>query len=180
MLLRDDFENPSNSSFDEGETDNAIYKFVDGTYTVQCKQPKLILWQTVRGDYGNAAFSVDTTLDGPQDSATGLIFHYQDDKNFYIFTVAGDSSYSLDMYKDDQLTKLIDWTNSPIINGPGQLNSLRVETEGDTIRLFANDKLLDEISDATFTRGKTAIAVNTFDDPNLTVTFDNLVIQAIK
>ena len=180
VLLRDDFENPSNSSFDEGETDNAIYKFVDGTYTVQCKQPKLILWQTVRGDYGNAAFSVDTTLDGPQDSATGLIFHYQDDKNFYIFTVAGDSSYSLDMYKDDQLTKLIDWTNSPIINGPGQLNSLRVETEGDTIRLFANDKLLDEISDATFTRGKTAIAVNTFDDPNLTVTFDNLIIQAIK
>lgn len=180
VLLRDDFETPSESSFDEGETDNAIYKFENGTYTVQCKQPKLILWQTVRGDYSNAAFSVDATIDGPEDSATGLIFHYQDDKNFYIFTVAGDSSYSLDIYKDDQLTKLIDWTNSPKINGPGQLNTLRVETEGDTIRLFANDELLDEISDATFTTGKTAIAVNTFDDPNLTVTFDNLVIQAIK
>lgn len=180
VLLRDTFDSASGSSFDEGETDNAIYKFVDGTYTVQCKQPKLILWQTMRGDYGNAAISVDATLDGPKDSATGLIFHYQDDKNFYIFTIAGDSSYSLDLYKDDQLTKLIDWTNSPTIKGAGQTNTLRVETEGDTIRLYANDELLDEISDATFSRGKAAIAVNTFDDPKLTVTFDNLLIRAIK
>ena len=66
------------------------------------------------------------------------------------------------------------------INGTGQANTLRVETVDDTIRLYANDELLDEITDATFTRGKAAIGINTFDEQELTVTFDNLVIKAIK
>ncbi|HNP84819.1 MAG TPA: zinc ribbon domain-containing protein [Kouleothrix sp.] len=180
VLLRDTFDSASESSFEDGETDNAVYAFADGTYTVKVKQPKLILWKTMRGDYGNVAISVDTTLDGPPESATGLIFHYQDDKNFYIFTVAGDGSYSLDLYDNDELKQLIDWTKSSAIKGPGELNTLRVETQGDSIRLYANDQLLDEVSDSTFSRGKAAIVVNTFDKPNVTVAFDNLVVQAIK
>ncbi|KPV52305.1 hypothetical protein SE17_16300 [Kouleothrix aurantiaca] len=147
---------------------------------MKMKQPKLILWKTMRGDYGNAAITVDSMIDGPEQSAAGIIFHYQDDKNFYIFTAAADGSYSLDLYKNDELTHLIDWTNSSAIHGPGELNTLRVETQGDSIRLYANDELLDEISDSTFSRGKAALAVNTFDDPNVTVTFDNLVVSAVK
>jgi hypothetical protein len=75
---------------------------------------------------------------------------------------------------------LIDWTESSAIKAAGETNKLRVETNGDTIRLYANDKLLDEISDSTISRGKAALVVNTFDDPNVTVKFDNLVVQGVK
>jgi zinc-ribbon domain len=179
VLYKQTFDSAS-SDFDEDETVNASYKFVDGAYSVSAKKPNLIVWQKIKGDYGNAAISLDTTIDGPGESAAGLLFHYQDDKNFYLFTVTGDGRYSLDMYKDDNLTTLIEWTESSAINKVGELNSLRVETVGDSIRLYANDKLLDEISDGTFKRGKAAIAINTFDDPKLTVTFDNLVIRSLK
>jgi len=179
VLYKQTFDQAS-SDFSEDETANASYKFVDGAYSVSAKKSNLIVWQKIKGDYGNAAISLDTTIDGPEESAAGLLFRYQDDKNFYLFTVTGDGRYGLDMYKDDKLTTLIDWTESSAINKVGALNSLRVETVGDNIRLYANDKLLDEISDGTFTRGKTAIAINTFDDPKLTVTFDNLVIRSLK
>jgi len=62
----------------------------------------------------------------------------------------------------------------------GELNTLRVETSGDTIRLYVNDELLDELSDSTIANGKAALVVNTFDDPNVTVTFDNLVVRGIN
>src|SRR5262249_23673546 len=73
----------ASSDFDEDETENASYKFVDGAYSVSAKKANLIVWQKIKGDYGNTAISLDTTIDGPQESAAGLLFHYQDDKNFY-------------------------------------------------------------------------------------------------
>lgn len=179
VLYKQTFDSPG-SDFDEDETDNASYKFVDGTYSVTAKKPNLIVWQKIKGDYGNSSISLDTTINGPKDSAAGLIFHYQDDKNFYLFTITGDGRYGLDMYKDDKLTTLIDWTESSAIKAAGDLNALRVETVGDKIRLYANDELLDEISDGTFRRGKAAIAVNTFEDPKLTVIFDNLIVRSLK
>jgi hypothetical protein len=72
---------------------------------------------------------------------------------------------------------LIDWTDSPVIEGQGKLNRLRVETEGDRIRLFINDKLLDEVSDDTFTEGSIALAVSTFDEGDAAFLFDNLVVR---
>lgn len=179
VLYKQTFEGAS-SDFDEDESENASYKFVDGTYSVSAKKPNMIIWRKIKGDYGNTALSLDATIDGPQDSAAGLVFHYQDDKNFYLFTITADGRYGLDMYKDDNLTTLIDWTESSAIKGSGETNSIRVETVGDKIRLYANDELLDEVSDGTFKRGKAAIAINTFDDPALTVRFDNLTVKSIK
>ena len=48
------------------------------------------------------------------------------------------------------------------------------------LRLALDGKLLDEISDGTFMRGKIALLTSTFDDPNATVTFDNLVVSGVK
>lgn len=180
VLFSDDFADEQSSSFAPETNDSSVYAFVDGAYAITVKKPKLLSWAPVRGTYSDAAVEVDTTLDGPEVSAAGLIFHYQDDNNFYMFRVAGDKSYALDLYKDNEQQHLIEWTDEPSINGPGGLNKLRVETKGDLIRLYVNDKLLDEVSDATFTRGKLALLTSTFDDPNATVTFDNLVVSGLK
>jgi hypothetical protein len=180
VLYSENFDNPKRNDFDEGDSDNSTYAFVDGAYAITVKTANWISWAPLKGDYGDASISVDTTLKGPKKSGASLLFHYQDKANFYLFTVAADGGYSLDVYKSDKPESLLEGADTSAIKGPGELNSLRVETVGDTIRLFVNDKLLDEISDSTFRRGKAAIAVNTFDDPNVTVTFDNVVIRGVK
>jgi hypothetical protein len=180
VLFSDDFADEQSSSFAPETNESSVYAFVDGTYAITVKKPKLLSWAPLRGTYSDAAIEVETTLDGPEVSAAGLIFHYQDDNNFYMFRVAGDKSYALDLYKDNEQKHLIEWTDEPSINGPGDINKLRVEMNGDLIRLYVNDKLLDEVSDGTFTRGKLALLTSTFDDPNATVKFDNLVVSGLK
>jgi len=178
--LQDNFDDPNQSTFRASEDDSSKYAFVDGAYVITVKKPSLISWASTDDSYGNVSIAVDARIDGPKTSAAGLIFRYQDDKNFYIYRVSGDGRYKLDMYKDDNLIPLVDWVESPAIKGPGAVNRLRVEAAGDKIRLFANDQLLDETSDGTFARGQAAIVAVTTDEPNVTVTFDNLVIEGIK
>jgi hypothetical protein len=180
ILYSDDFDNEQSSDFTAETNASSVYKFVDGAYQITVTKPKLLSWATMKGDYGDAAITVDANIDGPPASAAGLIFHYQDDKNFYIYSVDGEGRYELDVYKNDKPITLIPWTESAAIKPAGERNSLRVETSGDTIRLYVNDTLLDEVSDSTIANGKAALVVNTFDDANVTVTFDNLVVRDVK
>jgi hypothetical protein len=181
ILLKDNFDNPKSSSLTEDKTDNATYSFVDGAYAINLQTPKYLVWSPLDGSYGDMAIEVDTALDkGPSESAAGLIFRFQDEDNFYFFSVSGEGSYSLDLYKKNDRKTLIDWTDSPAIKGQGKVNHLRVETEGDRIRLFVNDTLLDEISDDSFRKGQVALAVNTFNKGGATFTFDNLIVRGSK
>jgi hypothetical protein len=179
-LYSDNFDDEQSSDFTAETNESSVYKFVDGAYQITVTKPKLLSWATMNGDYGDAAITVDASIDGPTASAAGLIFHYQDDKNFYIYSVDGEGRYELDVYKDDKPITLIPWTESAAIKPASERNTLRVETSGDTIRLYVNDKLLDEVSDSTIANGKAALVVNTFDDPNVTVTFDNLVVRGLN
>jgi hypothetical protein len=179
-LYSDNFDDEQGSDFTAETNDSSVYKFADGVYQITVTKPKLLSWATMNGDYGDAAISVDASIDGPTASAAGLIFHYQDDKNFYIYSIDGEGRYGLDVYKNDEPITLVEWTESSAIKPAGERNTLRVETNGDTIRLYVNDKLLDEISDSTIPNGKAALVVNTFDEPNVTVSFDNLVVRSIN
>jgi len=179
-LYSDNFDNEQSSDFTAETNDSASYKFVDGAYLITVTKPKLLSWATMKGDYADAAISVDASIDGPSASAAGLIFHYQDDKNFYIYSIDGEGRYELDVYKNDKPITLIKWTESSAIKPAGERNTLRIETKGDAIRLYANDELLKEVSDSTIANGKAALVVNTFDDPNVTVKFDNLVIRGVN
>ena len=179
-LYSDNFDDEKSSDFTAETNQSSVYKFVDGAYQITVTKPKLLSWATMKGDYGDASISVDASIDGPTASAAGVIFHYQDDKNFYIYSIDGEGRYGLDVYKNDEPIPLIDWTESSAINRVGERNTLRVETSGDTIRLYVNDQLLDELSDSTIANGKAALVVNTFEKPNVTVTFDNLVVRGLK
>jgi len=179
-LYSDNFDDEQSSDFTAETNESSVYKFADGAYQITVTKPKLLSWATMNGDYGDAAISVDASIDGPPASAAGLIFHYKDDKNFYIYSVDGEGRYELDVYKNDEPITLVEWTESSAIKPAGEINTLRVETSGDTIRLYVNDKLLDEVSDSTIPNGKAALVVNTFDEPNVTVSFDNLVVRSVN
>lgn len=176
VLLEDTFDSSFTSELDEDEDDTSEKAFRDGTYVIRLDEPDYIYWEDYNDTFESVSFSVDTTLSGPEDNAASLIFGYQDESNFYIFSVSGDGQYALELYEDNDPITLIDWTSSSAILGTGEVNRLRVETSGDTIRLFVNDELLEETSDSTFTSGQVGVAVNTFSNGEATVIFDNLVV----
>ncbi|MCG8347776.1 MAG: zinc-ribbon domain-containing protein [Chloroflexales bacterium] len=181
VLLEETFTNPASSRLGENEDADVRSTFVDGTYEIQVKTPELITWNTVEGVYDNVAIQVETTLiEGSETALGGLIFRYQDSQNFYLFSVANDGFYRLEILKNDEWLTLIDWTPTDAIVPAGNSNTIRVETRGSRITLVVNDVWLEETVDSTFTDGAAALAVGTFEDGGATIQFDNLMITSIE
>ncbi len=175
VLLRESFDNADASNFDAAEDDVSRYSFADGTYVIEVKGSEQLVWSIAGGPYSDLQVEVDSTIASDADpAAAGLIFHYQDTDNFYLFSVDNDGYYALEILEDNSWVTLIDWTQSDAIDR--ERNTLRVETKGDEITLFVNGTRLESTNDAAFTSGDVGIAVTSFADSSATVAFDNLVI----
>ncbi|MBN2149034.1 MAG: hypothetical protein JW726_16735, partial [Anaerolineales bacterium] len=58
--------------------------------------------------------------------------------------------YALDKYENGTWTTLIERTFNAAINDETGVNRLRVERDGEQIRLYVNGVLLDSISDSSY------------------------------
>jgi hypothetical protein len=176
VLFSDDFESAFASGLSEDEDASSRYAYEDGAYVIEVKEPETIVWARVDGTYSDARIAVDAEVPAGTDvSAAGLIFHYQDQDNFYLFSVSNDGYYALELLQNNEWVILIDWTISDVIDG--SFNTMRVETQGDQIALYVNDQLLEETSDGTFTEGEVALAVSSLQDSTALVRFDNMLIE---
>ena len=178
VAFSDDFSSPDRSSLAVGDDKETSYAFEDGVYVITVKVPRLIAWSAFDGTYSDVNAHVEATLrDGPNDASAALLFRYQDSSNFYVYNIAGDGRYNLEVMQNNNLTTLIDWTPSPAIKQKGETNLMRVEMKGPSITLYVNDTKLEETSDNTFLKGQMALAANTFDQGGAKVVFDNLVVE---
>jgi hypothetical protein len=178
VLLEDNFDDPKRSRLIAEQNDIATYAFVGGAYAISIKSPKHLAWSSFQGSYRDVDIEADIALDrNAEQSAAGIAFRYRDAGNFYFYRVSANGSYNLTLYYQGRQQALIDWTESPAINGRGQPNKLRVEALGDHIRLFVNGTLLDEVSDSSLREGEIALAATTFGKGDVTCRFDNVVIR---
>lgn len=175
LLLEENFDDPASSKLTNAENSLARYAFVDGTYQMQVKQPERLVWSIVGGPYRDFRISVESriTPDNPV-AAVGLIFHYQDENNFYLYSITNDGFYALELLMNNQWITLIDWTPSKLIDS--RSNLLSVATSGDRIYLYINGTLLETTRDDSFTAGSVGIGVTSLDAIPATVSFDNLLI----
>jgi hypothetical protein len=175
LALREHFDRPADSGFAIRDDEVARYAFEQGGYTITVKAPETVVWTLAGGRYNNVAVSVDAAVPpGYGRAAAGVIFHYQDDSNFYLFQVSSAGYYALELVAADQLTTLIDWTQSDAIDGAANL--LGVETSGDRIALYVNGRRLEETRDTSFTHGDVGIAASSFVETDAAIRFDNLTI----
>jgi len=178
MLFADNFDNPRRSMLVADQNDAATYTFIGGAYAIAIGPPKHLAWSNFQGSYRDVDIEADIVLDeSAEESAAGIAFRYVDGDNFYLYRVSASGSYNLTLYYQGRQQALIDWTESPAINGRGKPNKLRVEALGDHIRLFVNGTLLDEISDSSLAEGGIALAATTFDTGDVTFLFDNVVVR---
>jgi hypothetical protein len=184
ILLQDRFDSPEDSSLQVGSDGERVYAFEDGAYAINVLVPRLIAWSGFEREFSDVYVEVESTLvEGPESAAASLIFRSQglsdqDNGNFYVYNVTSDGRYNLELMRNNALETLIDWTPSAEINPRGEANTLGLQLQGDRISLYVNNVLLEEYSDATFTDGKIALAVNTFDEGGAKVLFDNFVVEA--
>jgi hypothetical protein len=180
VRLEDDFGN-TQSGWEVGSDADGEWGYKDGVYRIAVEAPDMAIWANPRSleEWTDIVVEVKAQLaSGPIDNQYGVVVRYRDRGNFYLFSVASDGLYAVQMLRNDQWIDLHPWTASQAVRQESGVNALRVECEGSVMRFFANDQFLTEVDDATFPSGSVGLLAGTFAEGGVVVHFDNLLVQA--
>nr|HMN31396.1 hypothetical protein [Caldilineaceae bacterium] len=121
-----------------------------------------------------------THASGPLDAEYGLLFHYQDSDNFYLYAVNGMGSYSLWKKVDGEWLSLIDWTETDALNpDEAATNHLALLVQAAQITLLINDTVIAQATDEASFSGTVGLVAGAFDKPEVEVAFDNFDLWAL-
>ncbi len=111
------------------------------------------------------------------DAAVALLGRFEDDANFFLFTVDGKGRFSTARYRNGGVTVLRPPTPLPAINPAGQPNRLTLEDSGTTLRFLGNGILLDVIPVEPVITARVGIGALATSDDIVTVNFDSITVQ---
>jgi S1-C subfamily serine protease len=127
--------------------------------------------------FSDVQISVDTqVLQSSGVGEYGIVCNGQDNDNFYLLSISEDGYYSISIYYQGEWHSMVDWTYSDQIV-QGAPATITATCAHDKLSLAYNDVLLTEVEDNTFQSGFMGFYVYTYDQPNMTIGFDNLVIR---
>jgi hypothetical protein len=109
-----------------------------------------------------------------EDIGYGILYRYQDPDNYYLFAVGGDGYYTVAVVRDGRRIPIRDWQEWPHVRRGAAANRLRIRCQGATCRFYVNGEFTAEITDRTFLTGDLGLWVETFSDPALVVTFEQV------
>ena len=176
-LFADDFSDPAGCWVTLDDADGRIV-CQDGALLMDNYGAGTTLFAGPGREFDNAAIAVDVTWrDGSQDNWMGIACRMQDNGDSYVFLVSADGFYLLARYADGTPMPLDGPTASTAIHTGAAANHLRAECAGPTLRLWVNDTLVSEQSDAVLTSGEVGLLLDAADDNPTGVSFDNFVVQ---
>ena len=119
--------------------------------------------------------------EGAANNDYGLIFQLQPGEafdDFYLFRISGDGYFIAEKSVGGELTTLIDWTASSLIDQTeNAANVLTVEGRGDSYYLYINGLEVGAFSDADLSGGSFGFVVDNYDEESpVTLIFDDLVV----
>ncbi len=107
----------------------------------------------------------------------GLLFGFQDDKNFFIFQLTPEGIPYFSAYEDGEWVNLVTWDVPPSFR-VGRPNKLQVIHEMSNYTFLINDEYLDEYWDDRFSSGWLGLAAGIEqNDAHSTVRFDDFQIR---
>jgi hypothetical protein len=176
LSYQDDFSDPS-SGWDDAFDRYTTKQYGNNKYYIEVTTSNLVAWGLANRDVADFRLQVDAAQeDGSNNNGYGILFRFQDRDNFYRFDVSGDGFFLLSKFQDGEWVTLVPWTASSHINVGQSANRLVVEAVGDQIGVYSNDALLAKVEDGTFASGNFGFFASTFSEPNLTISFDDIIL----
>ena len=97
--------------------------------------------------------------------------------NGYLFLIRGEGAYAILRARGRNITPLVNWTESAVINqGPGR-NTMRAVCMGDYLALYINDEFVADATDDTYSSGQIGLAASASNVLGVQVEFDNLTVH---
>jgi TolB protein len=180
LVYDDDFSDPS-SGWDDAFDRYTTKQYGNNKYYVEITTSNLVAWGLANRKVADFRIQVDAAPEeGPNNNGYGILFRFQDRDNFYRFDISGDGFFLLSKFRNGEWVTLVPWTATSAVNVGHATNRLAVEAVGSQIRVYANDDLLAEVEDDTLDEGNFGFFASTFSEPNLTVSFDDIILWMPK
>ncbi len=182
LPFAEDFSSPNNgwktasdSAIEISQQDGALHFTIDDLDTIAWSTPK-------DKRFGDFVLDVDAAqVDGPNDNTYGVIFRYQDDRNFYRLDISGDGYFAVFKRKDGVWTKVQDYVETPAVKQGNATNHLQVIAKGNQFTFNVNGQTVKTFSDSDFPNGNIGVTAGAlFDNAGVHIAFDNLKVSEVK
>ena len=180
ILFQDDFSDESGNWYTYID-DNGLTDYENEGFRIKIYEPNAYHWTNPAKNFSDTRIEVEgTKLAGPEENDFGIICRYQDENNFYFFTISSDGYYGI--------AKIVGGTeyligmeelgfDEAIIKSGESTNLIRADCNGSSLALYANGKLLAEVSDSEFSSGDIGLIASTYEQTGTDVLFDNLIVR---
>ena len=176
-ILSENFTGDRGAWATEG-SDAADRFYADRAYHLRMTAPNSVSWTRAQTSLTDFLVEVETThVAGPLDGEAGLLFRFQDEDNFYRFTITGEGVYALAKKVAGQWEFVLGPAVSEALEaGEGAANRIGVLGRGPHFVLLANGEALATGADGSFAEGDLALAAGTYEEAGVDIAFDDLEI----
>jgi len=183
VILSDSFEDNHNNwrvSKEETEWATTSQVIENGVYHWEMKAKRAMdIWSTINVASDEVfSLSVRTKVDPNMIYGSyGLVFHYQDKDNFYIFKLDGEGRYIVQVQVNGKWKDILAWRQASAIKTDGE-NTLTVVAQGDQYAFYINEQFVGQAKDTAFTGGQTGLILYVNDSGEaVSVDFDDFVMR---
>lgn len=186
VLISDDFSAPS-VEMETYTGDGGSAGTENGVYVVRSTAD---LWQWGKSEsvFTDTVVDVDVTMTiGPSNNNAGfgvtcrLSETADSSVNGYMLAISGDGYYTIRVITASNMTALVDWTESSVINQGNATNHIRATCNGSDLSLEVNGQVLATANTTPdgSASGSIAFAAISFEssEPQAEAHFDNLVVS---
>lgn len=149
---------------------------VDGAYRMYLNSANWMVWsESNKVMSSNIIMDLDTEfISGSVENNQGMMCRYVDDDNFYMLTVGNDGWVEImKVFQGVQTSLFGEFIDSLVDPVRNHLQSFCL---GDRLILYVNGKLGADVRDSDLAFGDTGLIIGSYDDPQVTVNFDNFTV----
>lgn len=182
-LFTEAFDNQSDGSWQLEGDDVGRAEVIDGRLILTINAPATVQYVTLENQvFSDFIVEVEAEQLSQQSGISyGLLLRMAAPGQFYRFEVTTNGEYMVERHDGaGNWARLTDgWQQSAaILQGANQVNKLGVGVVGGRFSFYANDTLLTQVFDDAYRTGAIALDAGTFNQSELQVAFDNLVVSA--
>lgn len=179
IIFQDDFSDPS-SGWNRAVTPNGVSDYNDGAYHIFVNQVFTDIWSMPGLMLDDISIEVDAIkVGGARDNRFGLICRSDGDR-FYTFIISSDGFYGIGKTSamDIILIGMPSMQSSDAIRTGTATNHLRADCTSNTLTLFINDQLVEQVQDGELVSGDVGLIAGTYEIPGTDILFDNFTVRS--